>query len=153
MSSNLELLASFMIRQARVEVAPPSLYMTAPEGTVASEPRPLTPDPAKDSGFVSLDPMVNERPLPSAPPAEVFTPIALPAVMPSAPPCDIADPLTDRDPYEHEDEPQDLPRDDWGEIMYGACGYPCDGRCWHCVRVGDYYESMNQDRFDMADEI
>jgi hypothetical protein len=70
---------------------------------------------------------------------------------PSAPPA--KDPLSDRSPQEHEDEDDDFPRDEWGEIMYGACGYPCTGDCWQCVRLADYYESMSHERFDLADEF
>ena len=140
MSSNLEILAAFLIRRARAEVGPPPASFLEPEGTVASEPGPLMPEPSappKEAAFVSVPPA--EPPTPSAPPA-------LPTDI-----RDASDPLTDRDPHEHEDD--DYPRDEWGEIMYGACGYPCDGSCWQCVRVADYYDNMSRDRFDLADEI
>lgn len=153
-TSNLAILSRFLLNQVREELAAsraPSAPVldSPPESSDEQDPEPITnPEPsAPPHEFVSVD--MSQFALPSAPPAEVAPP---------APPQDRSDPLNDRIPQEHEDDSfsdqsDDFPRDEWGEIIYGYCGQPCVGNCWHCERAGDYYNSLSEARFDLADEV
>jgi hypothetical protein len=160
-TSNLAILSRFLLNQVREERAgsrePTGLSrqtaLASPVDSDEQDPEaiPLPEPSAPPHEFVSLD--MSRFPLPSAPPAEGAPFVE---VIVTTPHQDRSDPLTDRIPQEHEDEnssDDDFPRDDWGEIIYGYCGYPCVGNCWQCERAGDYYNSLSEARFDMADEI